>query len=259
MTYSQPRCTSPNTMNETLRSSSKVIATLTMVAGIGAVAISLLHWNDINWLRLSAFTAIGIVAAMLKVKLPGMNSSMSVNLPFILLATTEMSLPGVLIIGCVSTLVQSLWQSQGQVKAVQIAFNLSTIAVAVEVAWFIFHNPPQADLPGAAAMCVSLATGGYLLVNTLLVGMMVTSVQQSGFGKVWTSILTLTFPYYVLSAGLAVTAISISRYAGWPALLVLLAVMFGVYSSYKLYFGGKKPHSAETQPNRVMSAAAANG
>jgi len=88
---------------------------------------------------------------------------------------------------------------------------------------------------------------------------MVTSVQQGGFGKVWTSIVTLTFPYYVLSAGLAVTAISISRYAGWPALLVLLAVMFGVYSSYKLYFGGKKPHSEETQPKHLMSAAAANG
>ena len=259
MTYSQPRCTAPNTMNETLRTSSKIIATLTMLAGVGAVAISLLHWTDINWLRLSAFTAIGIVAAMLKVKLPGMNSSMSVNLPFILLATAEMSLPGLLIIGCVSTLVQCLWQSQDQVKAVQIAFNLSAIAVAAEMAWLIFHNPLQAGLPAVAAMYVSLAAGGYFLVNTLLVGIMVTSVQQSGFGKVWTSILTLTFPYYVLSAGLAVTAISISRYAGWPALLVLLAVMFGVYSSYKVYFGGKKPHSAETQPNRLMSAAAANG
>jgi hypothetical protein len=259
MTYSQPSSTSPNTMNETLRRSSKIIATLTMLAGVGAVAIGLMHWTDINWLRLSAFTAIGIVAAMLKVKLPGMNSSMSVNLPFILLATTEMSIPGVLIIACMSALVQSLWHSQVQVKAVQIAFNLSTIAVAAEAAWFIFHNPPQAGLPAVAAIYVSLAAAGYLLVNTLLVGIMVASVQQSGFGKVWTNILTLTFPYYVLSAGLAVTAISISRYAGWPALLVLLAVMFGVYSSYNLYFGGKKPHSAETQPNRVMSAAAANG
>ena len=259
MTCSQPGCISPNTVNETLRTSSKIIATLTMLAGIGAVAISLLHWTDTNWLRLSAFTAIGIVAAMLKVKLPGMNSSMSVNLPFILLATAEMNLPGVLIICCVSTLVQCLWQHQDQVKAVRIVFNLSAITVAAEVAWFIFHNPPQAYLPGVAATCVSLAAGAYFLVNTLLVGIMVASVQQSGFGKVWTSILSLTFPYYVLSAGLAVTAISISRYADWPASLVLLAVMFGVYSSYKLYFGGKEPHSVETQPNRVMSAAAANG
>src|SRR6266404_8250855 len=93
----------------------------------------------------------------------------------------------------------------------------------------------------------------HLAHTTLLVGIMVTSVQQGGFGKVWTSIVTLTFPYYVLSAGLAVTGISISRYAGWPALLVLLAVMFGVYSSYKLYFGGKKPHSEETQPKHLMS------
>src|ERR671937_863722 len=136
MTYSQSQHSSTSTtmqegghnrsgagpmQSTALATSSKVIATLTILAGLGAVGVSVLRWTDVNWLPLSAFAVIGVVAAMLKVKLPGMDSTMSVNLPFILLAAAELSLPGVLIVACASTLVQSLWHTKNPVKAVQVA------------------------------------------------------------------------------------------------------------------------------------------
>jgi hypothetical protein len=239
---------------EPMGTTSKVIATLTVLAGVTSLVIGFQNTNDIEWLRLATFTVVVAAAATLKVKLPGMESTMSVNLPFILLAAAELNLFGVLIVASVSTLVQSTWNLKNRVRPVQIAFNVSVIALAAHGAWRIFHYPPQSAEPAVAALYLSLAAAGYFVVNTAIVAAMVSSVQLMGVGKVWGSIFTLTFPYYILSAGLAVTSESIGRYAGWQTILVMLAVMFGVFSSYRLYFGSRQPAD-----ERLEAAAAARG
>lgn len=244
MAYSQSQYSSAT---NTLPASAKAIATITVLAGVAAVALAARNTGNIDWLRLSTFTVIGIAAAMLKVKLPGMNSTMSVNLPFILLSAAELSLAGVLIVACVSTTVQSLWHTSSSFKPVRVAFNLSSIGIAAELAWFVFHYSAQGNSSAVAAIGLSCGAAAYFLANTITVAAVVAAAERKSFGKTWASIFMLTFPYYVLSSGLAVSAISISRFTGWQGSVVLLVVMFGVYSSFKLHFGQQKAFAKDRQ------------
>src|SRR5260370_30358001 len=87
--------------------------------------------DAIHPVRFIAFLMVAGLAARLKVKLPGVTGSMSVNLPFIMVAAAEMSLVEALIVGCLSNLVQCLPGSKQKFNWVQAMFNFSTMALAV--------------------------------------------------------------------------------------------------------------------------------
>ena len=55
-----------------------------------------------------AFLLVACVAARLRIKLPGVTGTMSVNLPFILVAAAEMNTAEALAVGFISTFVQCL-------------------------------------------------------------------------------------------------------------------------------------------------------
>jgi hypothetical protein len=62
----------------------------------------------------------------------------------------------------------------------------------------------------------------------------------------------LSFPYYVLSAGMTSMVNTVSHHLGWQAALVVFPVMYGIHRSYCLYF-----REAEEAPRTVPLARAA--
>jgi hypothetical protein len=54
--------------------------------------------------------------------------------------------------------------------------------------------------------------------------------------RVWLNIVQLSFPYYVVSAGVTSTTNLVSHHFGWQAALVVFAVMYGIDRSYWLCF-----------------------
>src|ERR1039458_10098054 len=57
------------------------------------------NWHP--WEALTLF-AVAVAAARMKVKLPGLSGTMSVNLPFVLLAVAKLNLAEALLVGCAS-------------------------------------------------------------------------------------------------------------------------------------------------------------
>jgi len=72
--------------------------------------------DAIHPVRFIAFLLVACLAARLKVKLPGVTGSMSVNLPFILVAVEEMGQLEALLIACLSSLTQCLPRDQRNFK-----------------------------------------------------------------------------------------------------------------------------------------------
>jgi len=54
--------------------------------------------------------------------------------------------------------------------------------------------------------------------------------------RVWLGIVQLSFPYYVVSAGMTSMVNLVSHHFGWQAALVVFPVMYGIHHSYRLYF-----------------------
>src|SRR5712692_11594212 len=96
------------------------------VAVVGWVALGVHAWPHLPFL---AMLVIAVPASRLKLKLPGLNGNMSVNLPFILLAATTLSTFEALVLAMLSAAVQSLPRDGGKIKPIQVVFNLSTMAI----------------------------------------------------------------------------------------------------------------------------------
>src|SRR5271169_3889042 len=82
--------------------------------------------------------ALAVVTSRMKVKLPGINGTMSVNLPFLLTAVVSLSAVEAVVVACVSTAVQCWPRKDARFNQQQMAFNLSMMAFASCLASLMF-------------------------------------------------------------------------------------------------------------------------
>ncbi len=200
-----------------------------------------------------ALLCMAMMAARMKLSLPGIESSMSMNLPFMLIAITELTLPQALAVGAISTFIQCLPDGK-QLKPLQMLFNICNMVNAIAIACVAASQAAFAASPGMKPMLIIVSALGFFVADTVPVAMVISLAERVRFLDIWQRIVVLTFPYFVLSAGVATIVVTASRYLGWQAPAVLLPVMYGVYCSFKHYFRS----SAEMlkRESRMASAAA---
>ena len=227
---------------------------LMALSGLVSLSQGLLQMNFPHHAEFGTLFALGLLASRLKVKLPGLTGNMSVNLPFILIAVVQLSLFEALVIASASVVAQCCPKDGGRPKALQTMFNVSTVAVAVGLAGLILQGRvplPTAWVPGP--LLLSLAAASFFLAQTIPVATIISLTEGGSLLRIWSSIFHLSFPYYVLSAGLTSLVTTAGHRMGWPIPLLVLPMMYGVYRSYGLYFG-----RAET-PARPIALAKAAG
>ncbi len=86
-----------------------------------------------------AVLVLAAVTSRMKVKLPGINGNMSVNLPFLLTAVVSLSSAEAVVVAFVSTAVQCWPRKDAKFNPQQMAFNLSMMAFASCLASLMFH------------------------------------------------------------------------------------------------------------------------
>ena len=82
---------------------------------------------------------MAVASARMKVRLPGLDSNMAMNLPFIVTGLVQLSLPNALCVGMVSTFVQCLPGRGKQMNAIQATFNVCTVANTIGLS-FLFGS-----------------------------------------------------------------------------------------------------------------------
>jgi len=205
-------------------------------AGVAALAGGLMQWGPKDPVRFLSFLVIAAIASRLKVKLPGTNSNMSVNLPFILIALAELSFSEAVVIAAASAFVQGLPTRGKGLKPVQALFNVSTLAMAVAAAHIVFARRALIPSLAAKSMLIALAGAAFLVADTLPVATVISLTENLSLMKVWRNMLELTFSYFALSAGIAAIVATASHYVGWQTPLLVLPVMAASYVSYHRYF-----------------------
>jgi len=173
----------------------------------------------------------------MKVKLPGVNGNISVNLPFLLTAVVNLSAAEPVVVTCVSTVVQCWPRKDAKFKFQQMAFNVSMMAFASCLASLMFH----AD--GLRRMQCSSSTLGLALKEPpcswdrrLRVAAIVAVSEGKAAGQIWWSLAHLSFPYYVVSAGVTSMVQAVSSHLEWGLALAVFPVMYGIHRSYRMYF-----------------------
>ena len=85
------------------------IAAMSEAAGLCCV-LAFAHWQSADPVKFVCYLIAALLASSLKVGLPGIEGTLSVNFLFTLLGILELSLPETLLIGMASTLGQFYWK-----------------------------------------------------------------------------------------------------------------------------------------------------
>jgi hypothetical protein len=203
-----------------------------------------------------AVLALAALTSRMKAKLPGINGNMSVNLPFLLTAVVSLSAAEAVVVTCVSTAVQCWPRKDAKFKPQQMAFNLSMMAFASCIASLMFHAHWLRGMQwSSSTLGLALATATLFLGQTAPVAAIVAVSEGKAVGQIWWSLAHLSFPYYVISAGVTTMVQAVSSHLGWGLALAAFPVMYGIHRSYRLYFG----RMAQTLRPEVLVKAAGAG
>jgi len=98
------------------------IAMITALASAVLVVVTS-RWNPENLGRFVLFFALATLASAMKIRLPGLKTTISINFVFVLIGLALFSFGETVLIGLGGALVQSLWKTRSRPKPVQVLFN----------------------------------------------------------------------------------------------------------------------------------------
>jgi hypothetical protein len=229
---------------------------LMVAAGLGSTLYSGLTSHALHPYYALAVLALAAATSRMKVKLPGIDGTMSVNLPFLLTAVVNLSAAEAILITCVSTAVQCWPRKNAKFNPQHMAFNLSMMAFASCLASLMFHAQWLRGVQwNSMTLGLSLATATLFLGQTAPVAGIVAVSEGKAAGRIWWSLAHLSFPYYVVSAGVTSMVQTASSHLGWGLALAVFPAMFGIHRSYRLYFA----NAAEASCPQVLARAAGAG
>ncbi len=210
---------------------------LTAITGSVVLAMALLHWHCGNPLKFSCYLAIAILASTMKVRLPSVESTMSVSFLMVLLGILELSLAETLLIGCLAALMQSLWKTQNRPDPVKVLFNvLGMTCCAICLAYFAYHWSSRI-LHDSSPLNLMVAAITYFMGNTFSIAIVIALSSKSSLRGVWSVTHLWSLPYYLVGAAIVEIMSFSSRHIGWENGLLILPVMYMIYRSYYLYMG----------------------
>ena len=222
-------------MNNTRQIKTLIGTMFAAAAGTAAYAAFASHTLH-PYLNLSVL-ALAAVTSRMKVKLPGINGTMSVNLPFLLTAVVNLSAAEAIVVTCVSTAVQCWPKKNAKFNPQQLTFNLSMMAFASCLASLVYHAQwLQATPWSSSTLALVLATVTLFLGQTAPVASIVAVSEGKAVAPIWWNLVQLSFPYYVISAGVTSMVQAVSSHMGWELALAVFPVMYGIHKSYQLYF-----------------------
>jgi len=232
--------------------SARIFVTLIVISGLLLFGDAVLNAKSMPTARFAAFLLVACVAARLRIKLPGVTGTMSVNLPFILVAAAQMNTAEALAVGFISTFFQCLAKGK-KFNGMQVAFNCSAITLAVAATRLIYAAPSVASTVSTPALRLALAAAGYALANTIPVAIVIGLTESVNALRTWLELLQLSFPYLVASAGIAGLTLTLTQEVGWQVPLAVLPIMAGIFQSYRRYFAA----TTEAASMRVQSSSRA--
>ncbi len=207
------------------------------LAALACFALAFSYWQLTDPVKFCCYLAVAVLASSLKIKLPGIDGTMSLNFLFILLGVLEMSFGETLAIGFAAVLVQSCWRSSNRLNPIHVLFNLSQLPVGTAAAYGIYRLVSRYLLHGPGPLALLLAAIGYFAFNTLAMSVIIRLTENKPILKVWSECYFWSFPYYLVGAAIAGLISFLNRHIGWQASLLVVPPVYLMYRSYHLYLG----------------------
>jgi diguanylate cyclase (GGDEF)-like protein/putative nucleotidyltransferase with HDIG domain len=221
---------------------------LQVVVGLPLLPYALLHWQPQSELRFACFFGVALAASLFKVRLPGIEATMSANFLFILVGILDLSYAETLLMGCFGGLLQSIWQAKPRPRLVQLLFNFANLSISITAANLVFHSRSASHVGLGWPLLLVSASTTYFAINTMSVSGIIALTQRRNPLLVWKECYLWSFPYYLLGAMIAGGISLINRAFGWQFAILVLPLVYWMYRSYRIYLDrleAEKKHTEE--------------
>jgi hypothetical protein len=209
----------------------KIYISLIVSSGAAVLLIAAGSWTSASLLQFVTLLGFAGVSSTLKIRIPGLESTMSPNFIFLLLAMLCCSFSEVAAIALLAALVQSLWAAK-RPRLVQVAFSAAALVLSATVAYQSAHlllgRSSSISPLGFAILAGSL----YLPLNTALISAVIGLVEGRPSFEVARICYQCVFPYFMgglLFAGMVSGAFSRSTVWQGAAVLFPVAVLGYLY------------------------------
>jgi hypothetical protein len=218
-----------------------------LVAGTGILLLAARWWSSESLTPFAALLGFTLLASTLKVRIPGMTSTISPNFAFLLIAMAFFSFSQAIVAAAAAALVQSFWRPKSRPRMVQVVFSAAALVLSTALAFALSHLLVRPFDNNNAVAIVVLAGMLYLSMNTVLVSVVVALTEQRPIKQVCQGCYEWAFPYFVFGVFvIGLMSGTFSTMTAWRSSLEVAPAMVLAY----LYFLGRSRKRAE---NRTAS------
>jgi diguanylate cyclase (GGDEF)-like protein/putative nucleotidyltransferase with HDIG domain len=213
----------------------KAFIGLVIAAGMASLLQAAIHQSSKNIAEFICYLGIAILASRLRVTLPGITGTLSVNFLFILVAVAELSYSEALTLGAVSMLAQSIHPNRP--SAIQLTFNVCAGSVSTALAYVVYHSALANAIIENRPLVLCLAASTYFIVNAGSIAVVISVTDGKPLRKILVDCYFWSFPYYLVGAGIAGVIGWFNHRFNWESSLLFVPAIYLIYRSYRLYLG----------------------
>jgi diguanylate cyclase (GGDEF)-like protein/putative nucleotidyltransferase with HDIG domain len=206
-----------------------------LAAGAVAFASAIMRLSIPEPVEFLCYLVLTVMAATLKVKLPGINGTMSVNYVFMLIGLADLSLPECLIAALLAVFVQCNVHRRKRPSLVQVLFNAANVSISVVVCGGLFSSQYLMSHGIGLLMRLTFCAIAYFLLNTFAVTTIIALTESKELWAVWKECYLWVFPFYFVAAGLVWGFHHLTLALGWQTAMLALPGVYILYSAYDFY------------------------
>lgn len=230
------------------RTSTTAYAYLGLLAAtaLPVLATGLVNWEVSDPIQFTCYLVATLLASGLRVNLPGISETMSVNYIFILMGVIDLSLSEILLIGCLAAVVQAMWRPARRPTWFQVVSSVSSMAIAIAAADLVCHSPLANVLDNIAPLMLAVVACIVYSINTISVAVAISVTEERSPVKVWRECYLWALPYYLVGASFTGLVTMINEHLGWQTWLLTLPAVYVIHRSYRLPISrleSKKKHA----------------
>jgi diguanylate cyclase (GGDEF)-like protein/putative nucleotidyltransferase with HDIG domain len=220
---------------------------LQLMIGLPLVGYALWHWHSGDPVRFWSFLVVAVSASALKLRLPGIKTTMPVNFLFVLVGILELSFSETLIVGCLGGLAHVVWQSKPRPKPIQLLFHLANFAISIAAAEVVFNSNLPVALRMRWPLVLAVASIAYFAMNTLSTSVLTALTERRKSLVVWKETYLWFLPYYLLAALIASGASVVNQSIGWQVTILAVPIVYWIYRSYRMYVDRLEAEKKQTE------------
>jgi len=227
--------TNPGTTSESIPRQAMFYVLGVIVAGLVLLSWATLQWQSQDPIRFACYLALAVAATTLKVRLPGMRSTISGNFVLLLVAIATLSLAEAVLMATVVGIIQCVWKPKKPPTAIRTLFNGACLSLSTAIAYVACNWAAKTWLSNSPVGLVVMAALILYTCNTFMVAAVLCLVECRSLLTIWQNCYFWSFPYYMVGAAAAGLMTATCRTAGWQTSLLVLPMTGLVYLTYRLH------------------------